>query len=953
MALNFPQEEEKILKFWQENKIFEKTLEKNKKRKAFVFYDGPPFATGLPHYGHILSSVAKDVFPRYKTMQDFYVARRWGWDCHGLPIENIVEKELGISGKKDIENKIGIKKFNETCRSKVLTYVAEWKKMVDRIGRFIDFDNSYKTMDSTYMESVWWALKTLWDKSLIYEGKKVLMYCPHCETPVSKAEVAMDNSYEMEKDLSIVVKFKIIGEKNTYFLAWTTTPWSLMSTMGLAIDIKADYVKISHKDEYYILAKSRVEIIMDGLGEYKIVDEFKGKKISGVKYEHVFDFHKNNSEVQQRKNLFQTFATDYVEMTEGTGIVTINPAYGEIDFESGKKFDLPVIVDVDSTGRFESSVTNFVGKKAQLSNELIADDLRQRSLFLRADIYEHAYPHCWRCNTKLFYRALSAWFINIQKHKKKFIKLNEKISWYPEHLKHGRFLNILEDAPDWNISRNRYWATPLPFWKCECGNGVCVGSVKELKEKAINFSEVYDSDKIEGMDLHKDKADKIKLKCDKCGKDMRRVSEVVDCWVESSSMPFAELHYPFENKDQFKKRLPAEYIAEYIAQTRTWFYYMHVLSILLFDKISFKNVVCTGNILNEKGEKLSKSKKNYTDPWIILNQYGADALRFYLMANPVMQAEDLFFNDEDVRESYNKVINTLCNVAEFYAMYASGNSNDQTPKPKNVLDNWILSKLNNFIEETTVPMDKYDTVKSCRLIKDFIEELSLWYVRRSRNRFKENSADKKQAEEVLRHVLLEFSKSIAPILPFTSEFVFNKIGEKESVHLAEFPRANKKLIDKNLEKEMSQAREIVNLALAERMAKGIKVKQPLSTLKVGPVFKIANLSSTMTVIKDEINVKEIVQDNNISGEVELDTNLTEELKAEGFIRELIREVQAQRKEQNLIPQDRIIVDIFAPVTEKTIIEKNKEFLLKELRANEISIKNQEEEKRLIKITRAN
>ena len=939
MPYNYPKKEEEILKFWQENKIFEKTLERTKVKKPFVFYDGPPFATGLPHYGHILSSVAKDVFPRYKTMHDFFVARRWGWDCHGLPIENIVEKELGISGKKDIENKIGVEKFNETCRSKVLTYTKEWKKMVDRIGRFVDFDNSYKTMDPTYMESVWWALKALWDKGLIYEGKKVLMYCPHCETPVSKAEVAMDNSYEIEKDLSVTVKFKLLDKKDTYFLAWTTTPWSLMSTMGLAIDVKADYVKVSYKDEYYILAKSRLEAVMQGLGEYKIAEEFKGKEIEGVKYEHVYDFYKNNKEVVKRKNIFQTFGVDYVELNEGTGIVTINPAYGEIDFESGKKFDLPVIVDVNSSGYFEDSVEKFAGKKAQLSNELITEDLKQRNLLLRSDIYEHSYPHCWRCNTKLFYRALSAWFINIQKNKKKIVELNEKINWYPEHLKHGRFLNILEDAPDWNISRNRYWATPLPFWKCECENVICIGSVKELKEKAINFDKVYKSDKVEELDLHKDKADKIKLKCGKCGKEMQRIPEVIDCWVESASMPFAELHYPFENEKQFKNRLPAKYIAEYISQTRTWFYYLHVLSVLLFGEISFKNVVCTGTILNDKGEKLSKSKMNYTDPWAVIDQYGSDALRFYLMASSVMQAEDLFFNDRDVRENYNKVINTLCNVAEFYTTYVLEEPSSVKADKINILDKWILSRLNDTIESLSISMDAYDTVKSCRTIKDFIEELSLWYLRRSRERFKEENIDKNQAGYILRFVLLEFSKAIAPILPFTSEYVFGKVkgpGNAESVHLEEWPVYDKKQIDKDLEEKMNETRKITSLALAERIIKGIKVKQPLASLKIkNKKSIIKNNNELLNLIKNEVNVKEIIFDDEIENEIELDINITEELRQEGQVREIIRHLQEMRKSLGLKPANKISIFIYGQAPLNKIFENNKDFILKESRGGNI------------------
>jgi isoleucyl-tRNA synthetase len=469
-------------------------------------------------------------------------------------------------------------------------------------------------------------------------------------------------------------------------------------------------------------------------------------------------------------------------------------------------------------------------------------------------------------------------------------------------------LNILKDAPDWNISRNRYWATPLPFWKCECGNEVCIGSLKELKEKSINFSEVYKSEKIEEVDLHKDKVDKIKVKCEKCGGAMQRIPEVIDCWVESSSMPFAELHYTFENKEQLKKRLPAQYIAEYIAQTRTWFYYMHVLSILLFDDISFENVVCTGNILNEKGEKLSKSKKNFTDPWIILDQYGADALRFYLMSNPVMQAEDLFFNERDVRDVYNKVINTLCNVAEFYGTYASKKEAGNEPKKfENVLDKWILSKLNNFIGEITAVMDEYNTVKSCRLIKEFIEELSLWYVRRSRERFKEEGSDKEQAEAVLKVVLLDLSKAVAPILPFTAEFVFEKIKtgpEMQSVHLENWPEQNKKFIDKSLEEKMNEVRLIVNRVLAERIAKGIKVRQPLASLKIKttqgvPQSKIREDKQLLDLINDEVNIREIIFDDKIEKEIELNTNITEELKGEGKSREVIRGIRSLRKEGGL------------------------------------------------------
>jgi len=984
MSLNFPEEENKILKFWQDKKIFEETLERTKKSKNFVFYDGPPFATGLPHYGHILSSVAKDVFPRYKTMRDFFVARIWGWDCHGLPIENIVEKELGISGKKDIETKIGVEKFNETCRSKVLTYTKEWKKMVDRIGRFVDFDNSYKTMDSAYMESVWWALKTLWDKGLIYEGKKVLMYCPHCETPVSKAEVAMDNSYQDVTEESVTAKFKVKNPaknnlpENTYILAWTTTPWTLPGNVALAVGEKIKYVVIKSLDincqekgirEYHnlILAKDVFDSLNDrddkdslklsfdlvyahnkhegekAAENVKIVKEVFGKDLVGLEYEPLYEIEKVKD---FGKKAWVVLPAEFVNTKEGTGVVHTAVIYGEDDFNLGLKYNLPMIPLLTNNGIFNESAPEFIkGKYFKDSEKDIKNDLAERDLLFAKHSNTHAYPFCWRCGTQLFYNAISAWFINIQKHKKKIIKLNEKINWYPEHLKHGRFLNILQDAPDWNISRNRYWATPLPFFKCECGESQCIGSVKELKEEAVNFSDVYKSDKVDGMDLHKDKMDKIELKCKKCGKKAKRTPEVIDCWVESASMPFAELHYPFESGEQFKKRLPAQYIAEYIAQTRTWFYYLHVLSVLLFDKISFENVVSTGTVLNEKGEKLSKSKQNFTDPWIIINQYGADALRFYLMSGHVMQSEDLFFSDRDIRESYNKVVNTLCNTAEFYAIYADKQIKNQKSKIKNILDKWILSRLNSTIGELTALMDKYDTVKSCRIIKGFIEDLSLWYVRRSRERFKEEGEDKNQAGVVLRSVLLEFSKAIAPILPFTAEYVFEKVkssGAAESVHLCGWPKSDKKLIDKKLEEKMNEVRGVVSLALAERTARGVKVKQPLQKLKIkNQKSKIRGDERLLSLIKNEVNLKEIIFDKNISREVELDLNITEELKQEGILRDIVRQVQSKRKELGLVPQDKISVVAGADNYIIKLIEKNKEFLLKEFRASEIITKTQE------------
>ncbi len=943
MAFNFSEAEQKTLEFWKERKIFEKSLEKTKDQKPFVFYDGPPFATGLPHYGHILSSVAKDIIPRYKTMRGFYVGRRWGWDCHGLPIENLVEKELGISGKKEIENEIGVEKFNALCRSKVLTYTHEWKKMVDRIGRFVDFDNSYKTMDSTYMESVWWMLKTLWEKGLVYEGKKVLMYCPHCETPVSKAEISMDNSYKDITEEAVTAKFKIKNpekynlKENIYLLAWTTTPWTLPGNVALAVGEKLSYAHVMFEGQDYIVAKDRVEDVF-GHGQYEIEGEFTGKDLVGIEYEPLYEIAavKNSG-----KKAWYVAPADFVNTDEGTGIVHTAVIYGEDDYNLGLKMDLPMIPLLNSKGVFNTDAPELTkGEYFKKSEKKIKEDLESRGLLFSKKDNTHSYPFCWRCGTQLFYNAISAWFINIQNHKQKIIKLNEKINWYPEHLKHGRFLNILEGAPDWNISRNRYWATPLPFFACECGNKMCVESVAELKEKAVNFNSVYSSDDINQMDLHKDKMDKIMVVCDKCGKHAGRVPEVIDCWAEAASMPFAELHYPFENKEQFKKRLPAQYISEYIAQTRTWFYYLHVLAVLLFDNVSFENVACTGTILNDKGEKLSKSKKNFTDPWLIIEQYGMDALRFYLMSTPLMQAEDLFFKDQEVKEIHNKVLNTLRNVSEFYHMYAgTGNQNLENVISTQALDIWIMSKLHAFVEGAASELDQYNTVKYCRLIKDFIEDLSLWYVRRSRKRFHESFEKRDEAVATLHNVLLTTAKVIAPVMPFFAEDIYRQLrtdAMPESVHLCDWPENKGKGYNPALEQQMDEVRKVVTLALGSRAAQAIKVRQPLATLTVkSKTLDVKNNGELLDLIKDEVNVKEIVFDDTIEGEIVLNTDITPELREEGVIRDIVRFIQDQRKEKGLKPEDKISVLVAGESGLAAVIQKHQELLLKEVRAKEI------------------
>src|SRR3989344_4094916 len=910
--------EEKILEVWEKNKIFEKSLEIRDKNKPYVFYDGPPFATGLPHYGHILASTIKDVIPRYFTMRGYYARRRWGWDCHGLPIENIIEKNLKISGKKQIE-KIGVDVFNKACRETVLKYADQWGKMVKRIGRWIEFENSYKTMESSYMESVWWAVKQIWDKGLIYQGRRVLLYCPRCETPISNFEVAMDQSYRDLKEETITVKFKAKNPekynlpKNTYFLAWTTTPWTLPGNVALAICGDIDYILVKQGKENYILAEARQGALK---GNYHLIKKIKGKDLAGLEYEPLFEI---ESIKKTDAKSHYVAAADFVSTEEGTGLVHIAPVYGEDDYNLGLKLGLTVVPLLNEQGVFNKKAPKFIqGKYFEEAEEPIKNDLEKRGLLYKKEEMAHSYPLCWRCETKLFYNAIPAWFINIQKIKRRLLELNEKINWYPAHLKQGRFKKGIESAPDWNISRNRYWATALPIWQCEnrkCEHKICLGSFKELKEKAINYKQVYQSERLEEVDLHKPYIDAIKLKCAKCGKAMSRIQEVIDCWVESGSMPFAELHYPFENKELFKKRLPAQFVAEYTSQTRAWFYVMHAVSTIIFDKAPFENVVATGNILNEKGEKLSKSKRNFPDPWGLIEKYGVDALRYYLMSSALMKADDLFFKESEVDEVYKKVILIISNVLSFYKMFEEGTgkrllperSRRHTLSQKNILDKWILARLHELIKKTTESMDKYNVVSGARPIGEFIQDLSVWYLRRSRERIKsEDKKDKEQALAALRYSLLELSKIMAPITPFIAEHLYkNTGGKKESVHLENWPKYDKNYIDSPVLENMKTARGIVSLALEKRAAAGIPVRQPLNLL----IIYGQKLSDDFVVlIKDEVNIKKVeFKKQKKELRVELDTKITEKLKKEGIYRELVRQINDLRKKAGLTIKDNILL----------------------------------------------
>ena len=690
----FPRMEEDVLVFWEKNKTFVRSVEKVAPRGDYVFYDGPPFGTGEPHYGHILSSIAKDVVPRYWTMRGFRIERRWGWDCHGLPIENIIEKDLGISGKKQIEE-MGIGEFNEACRTRVLEYADIWDKMVRRIGRWVDFKNSYKTMDLPFMESVWWGFKELWGKGLIYQGRKVLLYCPRCETPISNFEVAMDNSYKDITETSVYVKFKVTSDKfqvngDVYILAWTTTPWTLPGNVALAVGDDIDYVMVKADNEYLIVAKDRLEVINSG---YEAIKELKGKDLVGLEYEPLFDVPAIKA---SGKKAHYIADADFVTTKDGTGVVHTAVVYGEDDYNLGLKLDLPVVPALDDKGIFNNNAPQFKGIYFKKANKLIIEDLDKRGLLFKIKDISHSYPHCHRCETQLYYSAIPAWFIAIAKLKKKMLEQNENISWFPEFLKYGRFALGIEQAPDWNISRNRYFATPIPIWQCDkCEEKKVVGSVSELQS---------DSGRFGITDIHRHFIDDITWTCPKCGGTMRRIREVLDGWVESGSMSFAQMHYPFENKEKFEKNFPAQYISEYISQTRAWFYVMHVMSTALFDSNSFEHVITTGVILNEKGEKMSKSKKNFPDPWKVINESGVDALRMYLMSSSLMHAENLFFNERDLRDVFRKNIMILWNVYSFYAMYArtAGDKPEAWDKAsENILDRWIITRLGRLISDVT------------------------------------------------------------------------------------------------------------------------------------------------------------------------------------------------------------------------------------------------------------
>lgn len=919
MAINDTEKE--IQQFWKDDNTFEKSLEKTKDGKPYIFYDGPPFATGLPHYGHLLASILKDVFPRFFTMNGMYVKRNWGWDCHGLPVENIAEKELGINSKDEIEE-MGIKKFNNFCRSKVLTYADEWKKYVDRIGRWVDFEGGYKTMDVNYIESVWWAFKQLYEKGYLYEGEKILMYCPRCSTPLAKSEIAMDNSYKIVKDLTVTVKFKLLDEEDTYAIAWTTTPWTLPSNLALTIGPKLDYAFVKDKSDgnTYVMAKELIGNFYKSEDDYEISKTVKGKELEGKKYEPLFPYFKDT------ENAFQFILADFVTAEDGTGIVHTAPAFGEEDNLVCRKYKIPMVQPVDENGKFTKEVTDYAGKFIHDTNEEIVIDLKKSGKAIMSRKMDHEYPFCYRCDTKLMYRALPAWFVDIQKIKDRLLELNMNINWIPGFLKEGRMKHNISTAPDWNITRNRYWATAIPIWKSVSGKIKVLGSIDELKQYATNLPEGVD------VDLHKDFLDEIKL--DIGGEEYTRIPEVLDCWFESGAMTFAQFHYPFENKEYFERNFPAQFVVEYIGQTRAWFYYMISLSAILFDKIPFENVLTTGTILAEDGQKMSKSKRNFEDPLKVVEKYGADALRFYLLQSPVMNADNFNFSEKGLQEIYKKIMVLFYNVGNFYSEYKE-EKDLKFSVSESIMDKWILSITEKLSISVKKYLEEYNTVKACAEIKKYIDDLSTWYVRNSRDRFNEKD---ESVRKTLRYVLEKITRVLAPIIPFASEKIFQDMnGPKKSVHLEDWPVSNESLIDEKLEEQMKLTREIVSQGLRLRDQNRMGLKWPLSLVSISyhkPLDEVFQ-----EIIKQELNVKSV--EYLVSGEenlsIELDLNLTPELESEGFAREVSRKVQAFRKKLGLNKEDKIKLSLVLEGDLKQILSSQHSLLKDRTGASSLEI----------------
>ena len=852
--------EKKVAKFWKENDIVKKNFDKNKGERYFTFYDGPPTANGMPHVGHIETRVMKDIIPRYKVMKGYYVPRKAGWDTHGLPVELEIEKKLGISGKEQIEE-YGVEKFVRECKDSVFQYVSSWEKMTEQVGFWVDMDHPYITYHNDYIESVWWALKELWKKGLLYEGHKVMPYCPRCGTALSSHEVAQ--GYKDVKDLTCIAKFKVKEnqgwEKNTYILAWTTTPWTLPSNLALCVNQSYDYVLVKAdigteeepQYENYILAKDLLEVVLRET-PYEIIKTFKGTELLGTKYERLMPF----GTVEGKA--FEVIHGDYVTLTDGTGIVHIAPAYGEDDSIVAKQNGITFINLVDKAGKFVPDVEPWAGRFVRDCNEDICKWLAKENKLFAKEKHMHSYPHCWRCDTPLLYYPKESWFVKMSTLRDELVENNNQVHWYPDTIRTGRFGKFLENVIDWGISRDRYWGTPLPVWKCECGHLECIGSIAELKEKAVDCPE--------NIELHKPYIDHVHLKCPECGKEMTRYKEVIDCWFDSGSMPFAQLHYPFENKDLFEKEFPANFISEAVDQTRGWFYTLTAIGTALFGKTPFENCIVLGHVLDGKGQKMSKSKKNGVDPLVLLDAVGADATRwhFYTCSAPWLPTR---LSLENVQETQRGFLATLWNVYSFYVLYAEIDQFNPLKyadfKSSNIMDKWILSKLNTLIKEIDEKLEKYDITGAALQIGEFTDSLSNWYVRRNRERFwgTKLSDDKIGAYVTLYRVLVNLCKVAAPFVPFMTEEIYQNLvvgldkKAPESIHLCNWPQICEQEIDKKLEEEMGLAYTIVKLGRSARNSVNIKNRQPLSEMLISIKTLPAYYSD---IVKEELNVKKVI-----------------------------------------------------------------------------------------------
>ena len=930
--------EKALIEFWKKNQTFEKSIEQRDIDNSYVFYDGPPFITGMPHHGTLLSSVTKDAVPRFWTMRGKRVERRWGWDCHGLPAENFVEKQLGITDRREIGTKWPLATYIEKAKASMVANSEAWESTIDRIGRWVDFRGAYRTMDKNYMESVWWAFKTLYDKGLIFEGRKVLMYDTKFSTPVSKAEVTMDNdAYQEVTDPSVFVKFKVVSEgelQGAYLLAWTTTPWTLPANLALVVNEKLTYGLYRVDEEKIVtLVKTAAEVFE---GEYELLKELSGAELVGLEYQPLME---NFSREERQKDTYHVLTAEYVSDEDGTGIVHIAPAYGEADYDLALAHEVDFVDLLDEQGYYVETAEKWLmdlgvrktdenGIELWAANKIIAKMLLEKGIVYRIKYIKHEYPFNPRSKQRIIYRAFPSWFFNVTDSKTMLISENEKINWFPEYLKHGRFEKNIEAAPDWNLSRDRFFATAMPVWKGDKGSVKVVGS----------YDELYELSGVRLEDYHRPWVDEIEFEID--GEHFKRIDKVLDCWFESGSMPFAQLHYPFENREKFEKNYPADFIVEYVGQVRAWFYYVHVVNTALFSDIAYKNVITTGTLAGNDGRKMSKSLGNYTDPNLLMDQYSADSLRFLMLSSPVLAGEDFALIDKDVSDVARK-LSMIWNVFDFFTMYAEvdGFDSEQAMAVSefvNPLDIWLVSRIHQVRNQITEGMEAYNIPAALSSILEFIDDMSNWFVRRSRRRFwkSEDDQDKLEAYSTLYYVLIYLAKILAPFTPFLAEELYQKMTGAgvvnseipESVHLLDWPEAG--VIDEAVLTQMAMTREIITTGLAERMKKTeteaqIKVRQPLAKL----VYAGEKLDDFYEqIIMEEVNVKAVEH-----GEaLVLDKTLTPELLEEGKIRELIRFVQAARKKAGLNVDDRIRLMVSVEVP-----EAYREMLMNEVLAEEL------------------